>query len=175
MNLRLASLAVAAIIALVVPGTLSAQAPDGFAFGAGGYIVHFTGDDNRTFETLGGPAGQVSLLKPNGFGFDFRAGYIVPTGFYDMNGVSAVLGGTYGWPVGGSHLVQAKVGAAVFLGGDSDGSILSGAGPYAGGAITFRLGGRLGLQLEGLARTYTSSGDWFFAPSGAVTLLLLPH
>lgn len=161
--------------ALATPGSIAAQAPDGWAFGAGGYIIHFTGDDSRTFETIGGPAAQVSLLKPNGFGFDFRAGYIVPTGFYDMNGLSAILGGSYGWPVGASHLVQAKAGVATFLGGDNDGSILSGAGPYAGGAITFRLSGRLGLQVEGLARAYTSSGDWLFAPSAALTLLLLPR
>ncbi len=173
--MRLTSLVAAAIVVLATPDTLTAQAPDGWAFGAGGYVIHFTGDDTQTFSTLGGPAAQVSLLKPNGFGFDFRVGYIVPTGFYNMNGVSAILGGTYGWPVGGNHLVQAKAGVAGFLGGDSDGSVLNGAGPYAGGAITFRLGGRLGLPVEGLARTYTSSGNWFFAPSAAVSLLVLPR
>lgn len=170
--MRLASLLLGLALAAARP--LAAQVPDGWAFGAGGYVIRFADSESRTFSTLGGPAGQVSLLKPNGVGFDFRAGYILPSGFYDMTGVSAILGGTYGWPVAGRHLVQAKAGIAGFLGGDNDGSILNGAGPYAGGAMTFRVGGRFGLQVEALARTYTSSGEWLFAPSGAVTLMLLP-
>lgn len=149
------------------------SAPDGWAFGAAGFAVYW-GDDTAPFDAFGGPALQISRLKPRGLGCDFRGGYILSTGFYDMTGASGTLGLSYGVPAG-AHLVQLKAGAAGFLGGDSDGSVLGGGGPYAGAAATFRIAGRFGIQVEGLARYYKTGDGWIFGPSAAVGVMFLPR
>ena len=162
--------------ALIAGATTNAgaqEAPHGWAFGAAGFGVYWPNDD-FSFDGFGGPALQASLLVPRGVGFDVRAGYFLPTGFYDANGISGILGLTYGVPTG-AHLFQVKAGGAGFIGGDSDGSGIGGGGPYAGAGMTFRVSGRFGIQLEALGRVYKSSGGWTLAPSGAVGLMLLPR
>lgn len=111
---------------------------------------------------------------PRGIGFDGRVGYFVDSGFYGASGLSGIVGVTYSVPLG-QHLFQAKVGGTGFLGGDSDGSQLAGGGPYGGAGLTVRVAGRLGLQAEALGRFYRTGSGWSVAPSGAVTLLLLPR
>lgn len=163
------------LFALVVPSAAprAQTAPNGWAFGAAGYAVYWT-DDGAAFDAFGGPALQISRLSPRGLGFDFRGGYILPTGFYQMNGASGTLGLSYGLPAG-VHLFQLKAGAAGFLGGDSDGSVLGGGGPYAGAAATLRIAGRFGIQVEGLASYYKTGDGWVFGPGAAVGLMFLPR
>jgi hypothetical protein len=160
-------------LALLSPPARAQTAPNGWAFGATGFAVYWS-DDSAPFDAFGGPALQVSRLTPRGVGFDFRGGYILSTGFYDMTGASGTLGLSYGLPAG-AHLVQLKAGAAGFLGGDSDGSVFGGGGPYGGAAATLRVAGRFGIQLEGLARYYKTGEGWVFGPSAAVGLMLLPR
>lgn len=171
--MRLTAIAIPLIAFALCDTAARAQtAPDGWAYGATGFAVLWT-DEAAAFDVFGGPALQISRLTPRGLGFDFRSGYILPTGFYDMNGVSGTLGASYGLPLG-AHLVQLKAGAAGFFGGDSDGSVLAGGGPYAGAATTLRIAGRLGVQLEALARYYRTGDGWVFGPSAALGLMFLP-
>ena len=166
-------IAIPSIALTALAGPARAQsAPEGWAFGATGYAVYWS-DDGAAFDVFGGPALQVSRLTPRGLGFDFRGGVILSTGFYDMTGASGILGLSFGFPAA-AHLVQLKAGAAGFLGGDSDGSVIGGGGPYAGAAATLRVAGRFGIQLEGLARYYKTGDGWVFGPSAAVGPMLLP-
>ncbi len=172
--MRPMTIALPSIALALFAGAAQAQdAPKGWAFGATGYAVYWT-DSGAPFDAFGGPALQVSRLTPRGLGFDFRGGYILSAGFYDMTGASGTLGLSYGVPAG-AHLVQLKAGAAGFLGGDSDGSVLGGGGPYAGAAATLRIAGRFGIQVEGLARYYKTGDGWIFGPSAAVGLMFLPR
>lgn len=149
-------------------------APRGWAFGVGGFAVSWQDQDYSPMDWLAGPALQASLLAPRGIGFDGRVGYFVDSGFYGASGLSGIVGVTYSVPLG-QHLFQAKVGGTGFFGGDSDGSPLAGGGPYGGAGVTFRVAGRFGLQAEALGRFYRTGSGWSVAPSGAVTLLLLPR
>jgi hypothetical protein len=126
------------------------------------------------FDRLGGPGAQVSYLAPRSPGFEFRGTYLVESGFYGLNGVHTEAALTYGIPAG-RHLVLVKAGGHAMLAGDSDGSLWAGGGPHAGVGAIFRLGGRLGLQVDGLARLFVVSGRAVFAPGGAVALVLLPR
>jgi hypothetical protein len=172
--MRPMTIAAAAFALALVTGVARAQsAPDGWAFGAAGFAVYWA-DDAAPWDAFGGPALQISRLTPRGLGFDFRGGYILSTGFYNMTGASGTLGLSYGLPAG-AHLIQLKAGAAGFIGGDSDGSHLGGGGPYAGAAATLRVAGRFGIQVEGLARYYKTGDGWIVGPSAAVGLMLLPR
>jgi hypothetical protein len=154
--------------------TANAQEPPrGFAWGASGILMFWT-DEQDPFDRLGGPGAQMSYLAPNSIGFEFRATYLVESGFYGLNGVNGELAVTYSIPAG-RHLLQVKGGAQGLLAGDSDGSIRSGGGPYGGGGAIIRLGGRIGLQLDLLGRLVVVSGRATFAPGGAVALVLLPR
>jgi hypothetical protein len=151
----------------------AAQAPHGLAWGASGVLMFWT-DRQDPFDRLGGPGAQVSYLAPNSLGFEFRATYLVESGFYGLNGVNGELAVTYSIPAG-RHLVQLKAGGHGMLAGDSDGSIWAGGGPYGGGGAIICLGGRIGLQLDLLGRLFVVSGRATFAPGGAVALVLLPR
>jgi hypothetical protein len=163
------------LLALAVPAAAphAQTAPTGWAFGATGFGVYWT-DDGAPFDTFGGPALQISRLTPRGLGFDFRGGYILPTGFYGMTGASATVGLSYGLPFG-AHLFQLKTGVAAFAGNDSDGSMFGGGGPYAGAAATLRIAGRFGIQIEGSAQHYKTGDGWVFGPGAAVGLMFLPR
>ncbi len=117
---------------------------------------------------------QLSYVRPRGVGFDVRASCVLPTGFYDLTGISGVLGLTYGIPAG-RHLVQLKAGASGLAGGDSDGSIIAGGGPYGGLGFVVRVSGRLGIQGDALARYYHTGDGGVFAPSAALGVVLLPR
>lgn len=161
------------ILAAAATPLRAQQAMQGWGFGAGGFAVAWP-DDNSTIESLAGPALQASWFNPRGLGFDARVGYFVDTGFYGASGLSGIVGVTYGVPAG-THLFQAKLGGTGFFGGDSDGTVHGGGGPYGGAGMTFRVAGRFGIQAELLGRVYRTSDGWSFAPSGAVTLMLLPR
>lgn len=150
------------------------DAPRGWAFGAGGFAVSWQDQDYSPIDWLAGPALQASYLAPRGIGFDARVGYFVDSGFYGANGLSGIVGATYGIPLG-QHLLQAKAGGTGFFGGNSDGSQLAGGGPYGGAGLTIQVAGRFGVQVEVLGRLYRTGSGWSVAPSGAATLLLLPR
>ena len=157
--------------------TGAAQAPlaaplHGWTFGASASGTLWT-DSAAAFDALWGPALQIGLVRPRGFGFDFRAAYFLPTGAYDLNGVTGILGANYSLPIG-RHAVQFKLGAAGMVGGDSDGSTVGGGGPYGGLGIVLRVAGRLGVQADALARYYATGDGGVFAPSAALGLTLLP-
>jgi hypothetical protein len=163
-------------LGLIVAAAAAANAqepPRGFAWGASGVLMFWT-EEQDPFDRLGGPGAQVSYLAPNAIGFEFRATYLVESGFYGLNGVNGELALTWSIPTG-RHLVQLKAGGHGMLAGDSDGSIWSGGGPYGGGGAIIRLGGRIGLQLDLLGRLFVVSGRATFAPGGAVALVLLPR
>jgi hypothetical protein len=162
------------LVAFVTVEARAQEAPDGWAFGAGGFAVKWRDQDYSPIEWLAGPALQASYLKARGLGFDARVGYFVDTGFYGANGLSGIVGLTYGVPAG-RHLFQVKAGGTGFFGGNSDGSQLAGGGPYGGAGMTFRVAGRFGVQLEALGRGYRTGSGWTVAPSGAVSLMLLPR
>lgn len=143
----------------------------GWTFGASGMAMVWT-DDTAPFDVLGGPGFQLGYIRPRGVGMDFRGAYLVPTGFYGLTGVSGILGLSYSLPAG-THIVQLKAGAAAFGGGDSDGSIFAGGGPYGGVGAVLRIAGRLGLQSDVLARYYETGDRGVFAPSASVGLVLL--
>jgi hypothetical protein len=161
-------------LAAAAPAAASAQeAPRGLAWGASGILMFWT-ETQDPFDRLGGPGAQVSYLAPRSLGFEFRASYLVASGFYGLTGVHGEAALTYGIPAG-RHLVQVKAGAHGMLAGDSDGSVWGGGGPYGGAGATLRLSGRLGLQLDALGRLFVVSGRAVFAPGGAVALVLLPR
>jgi hypothetical protein len=109
------SLVVGVGIAMAGFTTVSAQgAPKGWAFGAAGFFVDWTDEDYGSLEALAGPALQASYLAPRGLGFDARIGWFVENGFYSANGLSGIVGLTYGVPVG-RHLFQAKGGGRALL------------------------------------------------------------
>lgn len=164
----------AAMVMATTAQARAQQAPEGWAFGAGAFGVSWQDEDYSDLDWLAGPAVQASYLKPRGLGFDARVGYFVDTGFYGANGISGIVGITYGVPVG-DHLFQVKGGGTGFIGGNSDGSQLAGGGPYGGAGMTFRVAGRFGIQVELLGRVYRTGSGWSIAPSGAATLLLLPR
>lgn len=162
------ALATSTLTAQETPSTIR-----GWTFGATGFGLLWT-DQEAAFDALAGPAFQLGYVTPRGLGFDFRAGYFLPTGRYDLNGVSGILGVSYAIPLG-PHLFQVKAGATGLVGGDSDGSQGGGGGGYGGIGIVLRLAGRLGIQGDLLAR-YLQNGDrGVFAPSAAVGLVLLPR
>ncbi len=155
----------------------TAQAPvaaplHGWTFGASASGTLWT-DSAAAFDALWGPALQIGLARPRAIGIDFRAGYFFPTGAYDLNGVTGILGANYSVPLG-RHAVQFKLGAAGMVGGDSDGSIVGGGGPYGGVGVVLRIAGRFGVQADALARYYATGDGGVFAPSAALGLTLLP-
>jgi hypothetical protein len=149
-----------------------ATPPRGWTFGVTADGTLWT-DDDAAFDALWGPALQIGLVRPRGIGFDFRAGYFLPTGFYNLDGATGILGANYSLPLG-AHVVQFKLGAAGMVGGDSDGSIIGGGGPYGGVGVVLRVAGRLGVQADALARYYATGEGGVFAPSAALGLTLLP-
>ena len=156
-----------------VPSAASAQQtqpPDGWAFGVGGLLIHFS--DAGDISNLGGPAVQISRVTPRGLGFDARLGYIMPTGFYSFTGLTGLAGLSYGVPAG-SHLLLLKGGVTGFLGGDSDGTGVAAGGPYFGAGMVLRLSARAGLQLDGLLRFYSGTAGGV-APSVGAALVILP-
>lgn len=150
--------------------TVAQMAPAGWAVGAGAYWVSWS-ETGAQFDHLSGPALQVHRLTPRGIGFDLQIGYLTPTGFYDLTGLTGALGVSLGLPAG-RHLLQLKTGGTVMAGGDSDGSFLAAGGPYAGGAAVVRIRGRVGLHVEALVRDFVGSS---VAPSLSAAVLLLPH
>jgi hypothetical protein len=147
--------------------------PAGWAFGAGGMAMHWS-DNGAPFDVLGGPALQVSRLTPGGLGIDIRGAYLLPSGFYNLTGVSGIAGLSYGIPAGRA-LVLVKGGITGLLGGDSDGSVYGGGGGYGGLGVVFPVAGRLGVHLEALARGLKTGDGGIFAPSAAAGLMWLPH
>lgn len=147
--------------------------PRGWTVGLGGTATWWT-DTEAAFDAAYGPAVQLSYVRPRGLGVDVRAAYVLPTGFYGLTGISGILGLTYGMPAG-RHLVQLKAGASGLAGGDSDGSIIAGGGPYGGLGLVVRLSGRLGIQGDVLARYYHTGDGGVFAPSAALGVVLLPR
>jgi len=141
--------------------------------GLGGAATWWT-DTEAPFDAAYGPAVQLSYVRPRGIGCDVRASFVLPTGFYDLTGTSGILGLTYGIPAG-RHLVQLKAGASGLAGGDSDGSIIAGGGPYGGLGLVARVSGRFGIQGDALARYYHTGDGGVFAPSAAVGVVLLPR
>lgn len=171
------SLVAGLMLTAAVAGTAEAQAPavrpiHGWTFGVSASGTLWT-DSAAAFDALWGPALQIGLVRPRGFGFDFRAAYFLPTGAYDLNGVTGILGANYSMPLG-RHAVQFKLGAAGMVGGDSDGSTVGGGGPYGGLGVVLRIAGRLGVQADALARYYATGDGGVFAPSAAIGLTLLP-
>ena len=162
------ALAISTLTAQESPSTIR-----GWTFGATGFGILWT-DQEAAFDVVAGPAFQLGYVTPRGLGFDFRGGYFLPTGRYDLNGISGILGISYGIPLG-THLFQLKAGATGLVGGDSDGSQGTGGGGYGGVGVVLRLAGRLGIQGDLLAR-YLQTGDrGVFAPSAAIGLVLLPR
>ena len=171
------SLVAGLILTAALAGTAEAQTPvaspiHGWTFGASAAGTLWT-DNEAPFDAFWGPALQIGLVRPRGFGFDFRGGYFFPTGFYNMKGVSGILGANYSLPVG-QHVVQFKLGASGMAGNDSDGSVYGGGGPYGGLGVILRVAGRLGVQADALARYYATGDGGVFAPSAAIGLTLLP-
>ncbi len=160
-------------LTVFLSGTIAAQDGSrppirGWTFGFTGFGVLWTHQD-VDFDVTVGPAFQLGYVTPHGLGFDFRGELVLPTGFYDMNGVSGILGLSYSFPVG-AHVLQLKAGVTWIAGGDSDGSHIAGGGGYAGVGAVLRLSGRLGIQGDLLAR-YLGPG---VVPSAALGLVLLP-
>lgn len=145
----------------------------GWTVGVGGFAVAWT-ERAAAFDVAGGGAVHVALVRPGGIGVEVRGGYFFPTGFYDLNGLSGIFGLTYSLPVGAS-LVQLKAGVTGLVGGDSDGSIIGGGGPYGGAGAIVRLTGRLALQGDLLARVYETGSGVVFGPSLAVGVAVVPE
>ncbi len=166
---------------LLLPAGLAGQvggAPEGgstpkggWAFGASGSVAHW-GKESDPFDWVGGPALEAAWVPSRALGFDVRAGYVVPTGRYVMEGVWANLAATYGIPVGG-HLLQLEGGAAGFLAGDSDGSQWIAGGPLVGAGALVRLGSRVGLRVGGFTQVLAVSGEVVASPGARAGLVLL--
>jgi hypothetical protein len=162
--MRLLLLAVLACAApLAAQDSINPRLRPNWTLGAGGIFINYSGG-RQSFDKLAGPAALVSRINPAGIGFDFRAAYILPTGFYNLRAVSGILGLSYSVPFG-LNLLQLKGGATGVFGGDSDGSIFGAGGPYLGLAWLLPVGTRAGLQLDGLMRFYQSGDGDVTAPS----------
>lgn len=148
---------------LAAQDSLNARLRPNWTLGAGGIFIDYSAG-RQSFDKLAGPAALVSRINPGGIGFDFRAAYILPTGFYNLRAVSGILGVSYSLPFG-LNLLQLKGGATGVFGGDSDGSIFGAGGPYLGLAWLLPVGTRAGLQLDGLVRFYQSGDGDVTAPS----------
>lgn len=171
----------ALVLAWVVgPGLLPVQAqevagpvaPAGWAFGVTGMIAHW-GEGSDPFDRLGGPALEAAWVPTRGVGFDIRAGYQMPTGFYDMSGIWAHGVLALSLPAG-RHLMQLEGGASGFLADDSDGSVWAAGGPLAGVGALIRPRGRLGLRISGFAQVLVTSEAVTVSPGMTAGILLLP-
>lgn len=161
------------LVVLLVAGALRAQQAgpsNGWALGIGGIVILPPAEETN----LGGPALQASRVVPRGVGFDARVAYLLPSGSDDSQGLSAILGLSYGVPVH-AHLLQLKGGITGFglVSGDTGGGA---AGPYFGGSVLVRLGSAVGVQVDALARSYSfttqNAGLW---PSFGFAIVALPH
>lgn len=147
-----------------------AAAPHGWAFGAGGILIVRPSADYN----LAGPAVQISRVVPRGVGFDVRLARTLPAGPYDWQGLSAILGLSYGLPFD-AHLFQVRGGVTALGGTDVDGGSGGEGGLYVGGSVLFRLGPHIGVHLETLGRFYSRTSRSDLTPSVAGALLVLPH
>jgi hypothetical protein len=162
--MRLLVLAVLACAApLAAQDSINPRLRPNWTLGVGGIFINYSGG-SQSFDNLAGPAALVSRINPGGVGFDFRAAYILPTGFYNLRAVSGILGLNFSVPFG-LNLLQLKGGATGVFGGDSDGSIFGAGGPYLGVACLLPIGSRAGLQIDGLVRFYQSGDGDVTAPS----------
>lgn len=130
-------------------------------------------EDGDPFDWLGGPALGAAWVPDAGLGFDARAGYQVPTGFYGMVGAWAHVTATYSVPAG-RHLWQLEGGGSGFFAQDSDGSVWIAGGPLVGTGVLLRTSGRLGLRVGGFMQILVASGRWSAAPGLEGAVLLLP-
>jgi hypothetical protein len=134
-------------------------------------IAHW-GKASDPFDRLGGPALEVAWVPTRGVGFDLRAGYQMPTGFYDMSGIWAHSVLALSLPAG-RHLLQLEGGASGFLANDSDGSLWAAGGPLVGVGALIRPVGRLGLRLGGVTQVLVTSGAVTMSPGMTAGILLL--
>lgn len=150
-----------------------ASSPRGWVWGATGMISAWT-KESDAFDRLGGPGAHLGWVWPRNVGFELRAGYLMPTGFYGLSGIWGQLAFTYSVPAG-DHLVQLKGGGAGFFGGDSDGSIGAAGGPLVGTGLLLRLASRFGIQVDGFTQLFYQASDWVVSPGVAVSVVLLPR
>jgi len=157
---------IAGVVASPVAAQRRSEGFSGWTVGPSGFAVAWT-ERQATFDVASGAAVHAALVRPHGVGAEVRVGYFFPTGTYDLNGISAVLGATYSVPfVAG--LGQFKAGVAGLVGGDSDGSIVGGAGPYGGVGALIPLARGIAFQGDVLARIYRTGSGTVFAPSIAL-------
>ena len=122
---------VLAVLGLLAPAAAEGQAGplDGWSWGISGTGIAWT-DPDWDHDRIGS-VGLRGTLHRDGVGVHFELNGFPPTGRYGLTGASAIAGVTVpfgaeapGWTV--------RAGATGIAGGDSDGSVLIGGGPYAG-------------------------------------------